>query len=352
MTNNRPAPTVAESIGQFRDYLEAARSRGTARAYGTGLRLFLAYLRAQGIDPEALPLPQLTPAIANGYVTHVYEHLLAHAGGDPAKIRESTRHSYLFAVATWFEWLIIETQALAWPMADYDALKKAYTKASKVRNRGQLPPDRLPTAEIVQALLDEAARPLVHDPSTPPGDVHRRDLARLRNVAMIEALRSSGMRVGELVRLERGNLLYAVKGAAVKYGKGGKDREVLFTARAWDAIQTYLRARADGAGGRPLSSLPVFARHDRRAGGRVLPLTVRGVEGIIQDLASRAGILEIFNLTPHTLRHWFATEFLSLTGDLALTQYALGHESPTTTRIYAQSKREDLQRAYREDFDR
>jgi integrase/recombinase XerC len=350
MTKAQP-PTVSGSVAAFRTYLEAARSRGTARAYSTGLRLFLAYLRAQDLDPDALPLPHLTPALANGYVTYVYEHLLAYAGGEPAKIRESTHHSYLFAVAMWFEWLIIETQALAWSMTDYDALKKAYTKASKVRNRGQLPPDRLPTADIVQALLDEAARPLQHAPSTPAGDVRRRELARLRNVAIVEALRSSGMRVGELVRLERSHLLHATRGAAIKYGKGGKDREVLFTAAAWDAIQTYLKARQDGASGRPLASLPVFARHDRRSGSRVLPLTVRGVEGIIQDLAARAGILEVFNLTPHTLRHWFATEFLSLTGDLALTQYALGHESPTTTRIYAQSKREDLQRAYRENFD-
>lgn len=350
MTNNRPAPTVAESIGQFRDYLEAARSRGTARAYGTGLRLFQRYLRSLDLDPVALPLPHLEPAQAIGYVTFVYDHLLARAG-DPAKIRDSTRHSYLFAVAMWFEWLVIETQLLDWPMADYDALKKAYIKASKVRNRNQLAPDRLPSADIVQALLDEAARPLQHDPATPAGDVRRRDLARLRNVAMIEALRSSGMRVGELVRLERGHLLHATKGAAVKYGKGGKDREVLFTATAWDAIQTYIKARQDGASGRSLASLPVFSRHDRRSGGRVQALSVRGVEGIIQELAARARILEVFNLTPHTLRHWFATEFLSLTGDLALTQFALGHSSPTTTRIYAQSKREDLQRAYRENFD-
>ncbi len=68
------------------------------------------------------------------------------------------------------------------------------------------------------------------------------------------------------------------------------------------------------------------------------------------ELASRAEILERFHLTPHTLRHFFATEFLSETGDLALTQYALGHASPTTTRIYAQTKREDYRRAHRDVF--
>ncbi|HIQ04557.1 MAG TPA: site-specific integrase [Anaerolineae bacterium] len=55
-------------------------------------------------------------------------------------------------------------------------------------------------------------------------------------------------------------------------------------------------------------------------------------------------------MTPHSLRHFFATEFLSQTGDLALTQYALGHASPATTRIYAQTKREDYRRVHRHVF--
>jgi site-specific recombinase XerD len=102
---------------------------------------------------------------------------------------------------------------------------------------------------------------------------------------------------------------------------------------------------------RQLSRLPVLARHDRRAGSKILPLSTRSVQNILMELASQAGILERFHLTPHTLRHFFATEFLSETGDLALTQYALGHASPTTTRIYAQTKREDYRRAHRGVFD-
>jgi integrase/recombinase XerC/integrase/recombinase XerD len=136
----------------------------------------------------------------------------------------------------------------------------------------------------------------------------------------------------------------------VKYGKGRKDREVLFSDRAWAAIQNYLRARQDGTEKRPLSSLPVFSRHDRGAGDRVLPLSTRSVQNSFVGLASRAGILERFHLTPHTLRHYFATEFLSETGDLALTQYALGHASPATTRIYAKTKREDYRRAHQRVF--
>jgi integrase/recombinase XerC len=175
-------------------------------------------------------------------------------------------------------------------------------------------------------------------------------LIHLRNIAIVEALLSSGMRVGELVRLERGHLLYDVKGALIKYGKGKKDREVLFSDRAWAAIRAYLGARGDGAERRRLSSLPVFSRHDRAAGGKALPLSTRSVQQMFVEIASAAGIAERFHLTPHTLRHYFATEFLSETGDLALTQYALGHASPATTRIYAKTKWEDYRRAHKRVF--
>jgi site-specific recombinase XerD len=234
--------------------------------------------------------------------------------------------------------------------ADYDAMRKAMAKAAKRRQRSELPPEKLPTRDIVEALLAEAHKPLGL-PDDMPERTHRRlELARLRDIAIIQALVSSGMRVGELVRLERGHLLHNVKGATVKYTKSKKEREVLFSDRAWEAIQAYLKARTDGAQKRPLASLPVFARHDRPAGSRVLPLSTRSVQNVFFALASRAGILEQFHLTPHTLRHFFATEFLSETGDLALTQYALGHSSPTTTRIYAQTKRDDYRRAHRNVF--
>ncbi len=81
-----------------------------------------------------------------------------------------------------------------------------------------------------------------------------------------------------------------------------------------------------------------------------MPLTTRSIQDILYNLSARAGILEKFHMTPHSLRHYFATEFLSETGSLALTQYALGHSNPGTTRIYAQTKREDYRKAYRQAF--
>jgi site-specific recombinase XerD len=343
--------TIAEAIGRYLDYVKASQSLGTARTYATGLRHFGRYLESASLPPAESEVDRLTLPVASGFITWLYDYLLEEvAGGQPEKISEATKANYFTAVSRFFEYLIVEAQILPMSMQEYDTLRKALSRAVKKRRASELPPDKLPTRDIVEALRAEASRPLTLVDDTPPGERRRQALSRLRNIAIVEALISSGMRVGELVRLERGHLLYNVRGAIVKYGKGKKEREVLFSEPAWQAIQTYLQARQDGAVARQMARLPVFARHDRRAGSRVLPLSTRSVQNALYQMASDAGLLERFHLTPHTLRHFFATEFLSETGDLALTQYALGHASPTTTRIYAQTKREDYRRAHRDVF--
>jgi site-specific recombinase XerD len=339
--------TISEAIEQYLNFVKASRSLATARTYATGLRHLCAYLAAQSLPPEKIGVDVLTPAVVTGFVTWLYDYLLETvAGSDERRISESTKATYFAAVSSFIDYLVVETEQLRLDGHVYDALRRTLSRASRRKQRDELPPDKLPSREIVEALLAEARRPLDLPEDIPEGTKRRKSLIRLRSIAIIEVLLSSGMRVGELVRLERGHLLYDVRGASVKYGKGKKDREVLFSDRAWMAIRAYLEARQDGARGRPLSSLPVFSRHDRRAGGEVLPLTTRSVQNAFMDLAARAEILERFHLTPHTLRHFFATEFLSRTGNLALTQYALGHSSPATTRIYAQTKREDYRRAH------
>jgi site-specific recombinase XerD len=341
---------ISDAITRYLDYIMASQSPGTSRTYATGLGHLVRFLSENSLAPDKTDVRVLTPTLITDFIVWLYEYLLKRAGGQSEKVSESTKATYFAAVSGFFGYLIVETQTLLMSTADYDTLRKAMARAAKRRQRSTLPPEKLPTQEIVEALRAEAHKPLDLPDKTPEGTRRRLELIRLRDIAVVEALLSSGMRVGELVRLERGHLMHDVKGAAVKYAKGKKEREVLFSDRAWDAIQTYLRARTDGAQKRPLASLPVFARHDRRAGARLLPLSTRTVQNVFLDMAARSGILEQFHLTPHTLRHFFATEFLSETGDLALTQYALGHSSPTTTRIYAQTKREDYRRAHRSVF--
>jgi site-specific recombinase XerD len=128
-------------------------------------------------------------------------------------------------------------------------------------------------------------------------------------------------------------------------GKGRKQRLVYFDDKAWGAVNHYLKVRADGAAGRSLASLPLFARHDRGAGSRVLPISTNTVRSAITQLGQMAGLDEA--ITPHLLRHRFATRVLSATHDLAATQDLLGHAAPTTTRIYAKLTDEDTAEAHR-----
>ncbi|HEX7587584.1 MAG TPA: tyrosine-type recombinase/integrase, partial [Anaerolineae bacterium] len=173
------------------------------------------------------------------------------------------------------------------------------------------------------------------------------DLARLRNIAMLQALRASGMRVGELVGLKRDDLDHRLHTARVT-GKGNKQRIVYFDDLAWNAIQAYLKARNDGARGRALYQLPLFARHDRRVSNKVVPLTTDTVRMVFNVLARDAGI-EIA-MTPHSLRHAFATKVLEATGDLAVVQDMLGHSSPVTTRIYAKVSNKKMREAHHSAF--
>ncbi len=260
---------ISEAIERYLAYVKASQSLGTARSYATGLRHFRRYLASLSLPADTTEIQALDLPVATGFITWLYDYLLNEvAGGQPEKISEATKANYFAAISRFFEYLIIEAQILPWSTHEYDTLRKALAKAAKARRHAELPPDKLPSPEIVKALLIEARRTLEFADGTPPGEIRRHELGRLRNIAMIEALLSSGMRVGELVRLERGHLLYNTHGAMVKYAKGKKEREILFSDHAWDAIQTYLTARQDGAQPRPLARLPVFARHDRRGSDR------------------------------------------------------------------------------------
>ena len=164
---------------------------------------------------------------------------------------------------------------------------------------------------------------------------------------MLEALRSSGMRVGELVKMQRDDLDHRNHAARVT-GKGDKQRIVYFDDIAWQSIQDYLKTRNDGERGRALYQLPVFARHDRRVGDKILPLTTDTVRLVFNQLAKNAQI-EI-TMTPHSLRHAFATRVLEATSDLAMVQDMLGHASPETTRIYAKVSNKKMREAHRVAF--
>ena len=160
------------------------------------------------------------------------------------------------------------------------------------------------------------------------------NLKGLRDRAIIEMLYSSGVRVGELVSLKIKDLDF--KGKTVNVlGKGKKERLLPVTSQAIESIENYLLKRP---GGKEKDSI-IFCNLKGQQ------LTERGVQYIIDTLARNCGIYR--RITPHMLRHSFATHFLENGMNLRYLQHLLGHSNLSTTEIYTNLSIEHLEKVYR-----
>ncbi len=157
-----------------------------------------------------------------------------------------------------------------------------------------------------------------------------KEIVNLRDKAIIETLFSTGLRVSELANLTRENVNLKRDEFTVR-GKGSKLRIVFLSEDAKQSIKNYLDKRND-------IEPALFVAHDRaqkaslRKDKKSSNLTPRSIQRIIQKRAKEAGITK--KITPHTLRHSFATDLLSNGADIRAVQAMLGHESITTTQIY------------------
>ncbi len=306
----------------------------TVQTYRTALHRFLEYLSALDLDPDQRTLADLDPTIVADFITYLEGRYRAEGRALPA----ATRQTYLAALVGWVNFLLDE----GWWSLPAERARRLLRELRAQRGRSASPLPRLPRAEAVEALL-QAAR------ARPPGRSRRRELLRLRDLALLLTLRSSGIRVGELVALRRGDF-DPVQGILwVRHGKGGRERLAFLDAEAVRALEVYLQARDAGARGKAVDQRPLFARHDRGAGDSVRPLTPEGVRRALAVLAREAGLEQI--LTPHQFRHAFATRVLEATGDLAAVQDLLGHVSPTTTRRYARVSPKRLRAVHRQAFE-
>ena len=161
----------------------------------------------------------------------------------------------------------------------------------------------------------------------------------LRNEAIIEMLYGSGLRVSELVNLKISRINFG-EGFMLVEGKGSKERVVPVSPRAVELSQQWLEQRA-GLKIAPEASDILFLNRRGRQLTRVM------IFYIVKDLAERAGINR--NISPHTLRHSFATHLLEGGANLRSIQELLGHENLTTTELYVHLDRRHL-RATLEQF--
>lgn len=151
----------------------------------------------------------------------------------------------------------------------------------------------------------------------------------LRNAFTISLLYSSGIRLSELIQLNRGQI---VDRQFTVIGKGNKPRLCFIDERTEHLMEHYLRTREDRA-----DALIISAQNKAR-------MTPTNVQLLVRNSAARAGITK--KVTPHTLRHSFATNFLRNNGNMRYLSTMLGHASLDTTMMYAHVVDNDLQKQY------
>jgi len=162
----------------------------------------------------------------------------------------------------------------------------------------------------------------------------------LRDRAIIELLFSSGLRVSELLNLNRDHINTKRREFMVR-GKGQKDRPVFISEAAADWVNRYLDARQD-------SLVPLFLSYSRNSQadttGDFRRLTARSIQRLVTHYARMAGITK--HVSPHTMRHSFATDLLMNGADLRSVQSMLGHSNISTTQVYTHVTDEHLREVY------
>lgn len=301
------SPAFERSLTGFRVYqnVELGLSANTITAYRRDLRRLGDFLRRRGIDDWE----EVTPLVLQAYLVELS------AGG----YRESTLARAVVAIRMWLKWLHATRQ-----------LSTDRTSLLELPKRGRQLPRPLNldrTVELVtSADLDEELG--------------------LRDRAMLELFYASGLRVSELCGLDERDVNLRV-GYVRCMGKGRKERVVPVGGKARDALEAYTehlrpklvrRGQQRGRWETPLTrkaaaALPLFLS---RTGGRVERTAVWRV---VRREAARRGIPG--QVSPHTLRHSFATHLLEGGADLRIVQELLGHVSVATTQIYThvQTKR-------------
>jgi integrase/recombinase XerD len=287
--------------------VERGLAASTVQSYRRDLRRYASVLAGRG----KTALDEITPGDVAGFLASLREGDAEHAAlavSSAARAVIAVRGLHAFAAA----------QGLA-----------ASDPAREVPPPS--PPRRLPkaiTLAEVERLLD-AAGPGPGDPSADP--------RLLRDRALLEFLYGTGARISEATGLDVDDLELGPDPKSPEYplvrliGKGGKHRVVPVGSYAARALEAYLvRARpALAAASRRASASPAVFLNAR--GGR---LTRQGAWGVLHAAAGRAGLPPDAEVSPHTLRHSFATHLLDGGADIRVVQELLGHASVTTTQVY------------------
>ncbi|OGG01858.1 hypothetical protein A2Z33_01240 [Candidatus Gottesmanbacteria bacterium RBG_16_52_11] len=305
--------TLQELLNEFLEYLEIERnvSRLTIRNYRHYLDRFLGFLAGhipspslgksgpeKAVNGKPLPVTAITAASVREYRLFLSRYVDDHG----LSLKRATQNYHLIALRSFLKFLL---------KRDYDVLSPEKIELPKAESRS------------IKFLERDQVERLLNMPEISK-------IEGLRDKAILEVLFSTGLRVSELVSLNRDQINLDRQEFGV-IGKGRRARVVFLSDAATDWVRRYLEAREDQA-------VPLFIRYSGKTpdrddkSGNSLRLTARSVQRMVEKYVRRARLP--VKITPHGLRHSFATDLLSGGADLRAIQEMLGHKNVSTTQIY------------------
>lgn len=321
--------TIQDCAERFLSNLADSHPANTYLTYRNGLNAFLNSLTDHDLDPQTTP-PAALP-----------EDAVAWLASDLRYTAATTERLYLTAAVRFYEYLVLEN------LSAINLMRIRLLIRSRARRSGV----RLPQYphENINKLIDYAIKIACSNQ-----DNMQENLRCFRDKAFILTLADTGLRVHEACNLRRGDVDWN-EGRAVVIGKGDRQAVIRFSKRSLQYLREYLSARAhlDGSSGKPLASLPLFARHDKGAGKKVKPMTpTTGRNILAQRVQEALGPEAAGTITPHSLRHYFVTTVLRGSGNLKLAQELARHQNIAVTQRYAHLSDDELDQGYYEIFDR
>ncbi len=292
--------SLKQLVEEFLDYLEIERncSLATKRNYSAYLERFLEFSKLKKAEDINLEVVRKYRLWLNRQENQRKE-----------SIKKSTQNYYLIAL-------------------------RAFLKYLAKRDIKTLAPEKIELAKMPERQVtflegDDLERFL-----GAPLKTKEPEIIQLRDKAILEMLFSTGLRVSELANLTKDQINLKKDEFTIR-GKGSKLRLVFLSDDAKRWLTQYFNKRQD-------ASLALFVRHDRAAkkSAEVRPLTPRSIQRLVQRYAKSVGITK--RITPHVLRHSFATDLLTSGADIRSVQSLLGHASITTTQIYTHITNQQL----------
>lgn len=320
--------TIFDAVNAYIKSVRDARSERTARTYQNALNAFLITLQDHNVQPNKVSPGDLD------------EIAIAWFAADLKNYAPATERLYLTAAATFYEYLAAEE------LTKVNLPRVRLLIHRRARKYGQ----RLPQFPMdqIETIVNHMINMIINET-----DDHQFRLRLLRDRAFLVTLADTGLRVHEACGLQRGSMDWN-EGRAVIIGKGNTEAVVRFSQRSIKAIRDYLGARAslDGSSGKPLGSLPVFARHDKGAGNKITPVTTTTGRLIVKNwVKTILGKEAVGTITPHSFRHYFVTRVLQGSGNLKLAQELARHKNIAVTQRYAHLSNDELDRGYLEVFE-